>query len=336
MRTVTPGHDLGHPAGATWETLVRSYVNEYGGWAAFADEFVNRLSTLPDTPTDIQTVEKGLRRLSIRGSKDGGQYGRWLLKHFGIPTDITRWVAWLGQYHSRFADLPTSLNLEQLKLWDRPPLSDSPASAWIHVGLSSVFHRMGEIDGCEDRLRRARKVAPRAGAAVQMEILLFDARIRTDRGDRETSHQFFDEVEELLKDKNVSESDRNCYFARLQGQRAYHLIHPVGDERPDYLAALDLFESIPDRTGIPFVDFRRTEGIAECAFYLGDRDRGVRLAKEAAEHAADGGFVRLRILALKLLSKMSEKDERDRLLEKAQRLASLLEDEDLYRRMRFY
>ncbi|MEZ4454869.1 MAG: hypothetical protein R3B09_35795, partial [Nannocystaceae bacterium] len=102
--------DEARPAGG-WGALVRDHVEAHGGWTALADELARRIAQVPDAPTDRQTIEKGLRRLAERGSKAGGQYGRWVLRHLGVPIGLRRWVRGLGQYHRRFADLPTRLRL---------------------------------------------------------------------------------------------------------------------------------------------------------------------------------------------------------------------------------
>ena len=111
-----PGQDLRHaaPVAASWAQLVLEHVEQHGGWTALADALTAHLASVADAPSDSRTVEKGLRRLAARSSGDGGQYGRWLLRFFGLPPRLLRWAAWLGQYHSRFADLPTGLRLEQL------------------------------------------------------------------------------------------------------------------------------------------------------------------------------------------------------------------------------
>ena len=76
------GHDPGHGG---WGSLVAAHVEQFGGYAALADELVHRLADLPDAPRDRGTVVKGLRRLAARESKPGGQYGRWVLRYLGVP-----------------------------------------------------------------------------------------------------------------------------------------------------------------------------------------------------------------------------------------------------------
>jgi hypothetical protein len=103
--TSTPGHDPGHDlaGGADWSLLVRGLVEQFGTWTALAHELIHRCHHLPDAPTDAFTVEKGLRRLSARQNRPGGQYGAWVLRAFGMPHSLARQAVALGQYHSRRA-----------------------------------------------------------------------------------------------------------------------------------------------------------------------------------------------------------------------------------------
>jgi hypothetical protein len=332
-----PGHESGHaadtPPGLTWEAYVGHFVEQLGGWTALADELVRRASGSAEVPLDLLSVEKGLRRLARRQHLAGGQYGRWMLRFFGVPPSVEDWARWLAQYHSRFADLPTSLRLEQLRLWDRPPVSESKLVAWIHVGLASVFHRMAELESCRERLRFASAVAERAGPAAQIEIMLLSARIATDDGRRSESSQLFAAVEALLPHDSLTTGDRLSYRARLLGQRAYHLTKPGAGEREDLPGALALFEQIEADEGLPFVCFRRYAGLAYCTWKLGDALEGARLARLAADHAGDGGFVRFRIMALNLLSRMLPAEESRQINARAERLARQLQDEDLVRRV---
>lgn len=319
-----------------WGALVRAHVAEFGGYAALADELVHRLSAVPDAPRDRQTVEKGLRRLAGRGSKAGGQYGRWVLRHLGVPTDLRRWLAWLGQYHSRFADLPTGLRLEQLRLWDRPPISESAELAWVHVGLASAWLRLRDRERCEAQLERAEALAMRAGLAAELEVALLRARLLAD-ADEGYGPAFaaLDTADSRLSGGALEAEDRACYRARIEGQRIYLRLRPrePGAE-PELDAARASAAAIPEGTGLPFVEFRRAECLAECARVGGELERARALAREAAEHAADGGYVRFRIMALECLAKAwpPGSEERARARAHAQRLARALADEDLLRR----
>lgn len=332
-----PGHDPGHPSstppiGLDWAHYVEHFVTQLGGWTALADELIRRTQAEVDAPTDLQSVEKGLRRLARREHLAGGQYGRWMLRHFGVPSTIEDWARWLAQYHSRFADLPTSLRLEQLRLWDRAPLSESRSAVWIHIGLASVHHRLADLPNCRSRLQLASHAAKRATAAANAELQLLEARLATDDGRRDDARRLLASVEPLLDSASLGADDRHCYHARWIGQRAYLLTKPGPGEVEDLRGALQLFEDIEDDKG-PFVGFRKQAGLAYCTWKLGDTESGVRLARAAAEHAGDGGFVRFRIMALNLLSRMLPADEAREVNARAARLAKQLEDEDLMRRV---
>ncbi|MEO0814494.1 MAG: hypothetical protein AAFY60_16665, partial [Myxococcota bacterium] len=128
--------------------------------------------------------------------------------------------------------------------------------------------------------------------------------------------------------------DWHCYFARLQGQRAYHVTHPHRGNPQDIGQALTLFEAIDPSTGIPFVDYRRTAGLAYCRWRQGQTSEAIELARSAAEAAADGGHVRLRVMALNMLSRMLPAEEGEKIRQRANRVAKSLEDEDLVHRTR--
>lgn len=325
-----PGHDPGQAL--DWGALVDHYKREAGSWPALADELVRRASGVVDVPSDPASVEKGLRRLAKREHKPGGDYGRWMLRFFGVPPDSERWVRWITQYHSRFADLPSSLRLDSLRRWDRPPISESRLAPWIDVGMASVLNRMGDDDGCRKRLAQAAAGASKAGTACELEVRLFQAFFATNEGRRAESEVWFDECEAKLSDPSLSREDRLCYEARLLVQRAYHLTKPISGAQ-DLHGALALHERISDDEDLPFVRFRRACGLAYCHWQLGDVDRGIALARLAARHAGDGGLVRFRVMALNLLSRMAPPEEAADARERAKRLARLLEDEPLAHRV---
>jgi hypothetical protein len=333
-----PGHESGHelapPVGYDWEAYVAALVEAHGGWAALGDELLRRGARLSDFPSDPQVVEKGLRRLARRGTKSGGQYGRWLVRFFGIPSSLSQWAQWMGQLHSRFSDLPSSLRLEQLSLWDRPPVSESRIAAWVHVGMASVLLRMRHDEDAQRRLVLAERGAQQAGPACCMEVALLRAKLHTDQGRRAEAEALFNIVDGLLEAADVTESDRRAYHARLVGQRAYHLTREAPGYPEDISGALRLFESIADEPFLPFVAFRKCNGLAYCHWKLGDALLGQRWARLAEQHAGDGGFVRFRIMALNLLARMLQDDEAVTIQARAERLAKLVEDEDLLRRVR--
>ncbi|MCA9693955.1 MAG: hypothetical protein KC636_30495, partial [Myxococcales bacterium] len=305
-----PGQETGHtgeapPGDLPWSAYIAHFRERCGGWAALADELIRRAAGVVEVPSDPGSVEKGLRRLAQREHKPGRDYGRWMLRFFGVPPDAERWARWIAQYHSRFADLPSSLRLAQLRRWDQPPASESRLAAWIDVGVASVLSRQGDDAGCRQRLERAASGAAHAGPACELEVMLFSAFFATNEGRRDRSEALFDACDARLADPALSREDRLCYRARLLVQRAYHRTKPLRGESADLLGAVALFEQIETDDELPFVCFRRAAGLAYCHWQLGDVDRGVALARAAARHAGDGGLVRFRVMALNLLSRMA-------------------------------
>ncbi len=327
------GHDPGQPAGGiTWREIVDAFRREHGGWAPLAEELARRAGNSAELPRDLESIERGLRRLAGRGQRDGGQYGRWLERYFGTPASVASWLRWLGQYHRRFADLPVSLRERQLELWDRPPMRDAAAGVWIDLGVASVAMRKSDRALVDARLARAATRLGRAEVAAQLEHALFSLRLASDDRDPRAEARARADVEARLDAPELGREDAACYRARYLDARAYRLLHPYEGE-PQIAEAHARYASIPADSGVPFVDFRRAVGLAYCAYRLGDRGRAVSLALDAAEHAADGGLVRMRTMALNLASRAAEGPEAARLRERARRLAALLEDEDLLARV---
>ena len=311
------------PMGLDWRNLVEHAITTHGGWAATADELVRRIRLGGQEPPDLATIEKGLRRLATRKNRSGGQYGRWFLRHLGIPFDVNAHLRWLGQYHSRWNDLPSSLRLEHMRLWDRPPTSESNLVVWVHIGFASVHLRRRETESCRLRLDAARNAYPSADPIAQLEMDLLTARVAMDEHRRDKAVHLLDQVDQRLDARNP---EHICYRARVNAQRAYLLTRPARGEREDLDGALQLFLQIPDDSAIPFVDYRRTAGLAYCAWRGGDVAEGQRLARTAAQHAGDGGFIRFRVMALNLLSKMVDREDAALLRVRARRLAESIED----------
>jgi hypothetical protein len=175
----------------------------------------------------------------------------------------------------------------------------------------------------------ARDAAARAGAAAVVEVALLDAYLAMNDGDRAASSSGLDRAEASLAEV-ADPVDAACLRARLVGQRAYALTSAAA---PDLAGARALFEQLAP-SELPFVAFRRDNGLAYCAWQLGDRAAGVALARRAADHAGDGGFVRFRILALNLLARMLDEPEAGQVRARSARLAASIEDEDLLARTR--
>ena len=333
-----PGHDLGHerslpPVGLAWSDYVGGWVEDRGSWTGLADELMARAAQTSGFPSDLQTVERGLRRLAKRDRKPGGQYGRWMLRFFGFTTDVGNWVKWMGQYHTRFADLPSSLRLSQLRLWNRPPVEESRLASWIELGLASVHQRLADYGEAERWLSRAETRVARAGVAAEIEADLFRAKLETDAGNRDAARMRFAQVEERLNEETLVRADALCYRARLAVQRGYHLTKEAPGEQVDFLAASALFTEIEEDVAVPFASFCKHSGLAYCRWKLGDTEEGAALARRAADFAGDGGLVRFRVMALNMLAGMVDANERELLRERAARMARQLEDEDLMQRV---
>lgn len=295
-----------------------------GGWTALAEELVRRGGATAQMPDNLETIERGLRRLARRGDQPGGQYGRWVERFFGVPPELASWLRWLGQYHSRFADLPVSLRRRQLAHWDRPPFSEAAAGIWIDLSMASVGLRLDDAALRDTRLASARRKLGRASVAAVLEHALLSARIE-DPGVR-----WLDEAQPHLDDPSLSPIDALCYRARYLDGRAYARMRDGGT----FEEGRALYEAIDAHSGVPFVAFRRAMGLGYCAWKLGDPETGERLALEAAEHAGDGGFVRLRSMALNLASRVATGARSEAYAARAEAIGARLEDEDLLIRVR--
>ncbi|MET7332170.1 hypothetical protein [Nonomuraea sp. NPDC005650] len=310
------------PMGCTWQRYLEQLTCEHGGWTALTHMLIRRAGPSVGLPCDPGTIERGLRRLKTRGNAPGGQYGRWLLHYFGVPRPLEHTARWMGQYHSRFADLPLSLREAQLWLWDRPPIAESSAACWIHLGLASVALRRGDLEGARLRLVRA------SGAtqlAAQIESALLEARLEMDAGQAARADEVLTRAQSQIA-LLPSDGERDCYHARWADQRAYHLIHAQPEARLSQAARL--YRSIDARSPASFALFRRDHGLAYCHWKLGDRDRALRHVRAAIERAGDAGLLRLRVMALQLLAHIEPREAR-RLRRRADRIVAELEQADL-------
>lgn len=320
------------PAGLSWGEYVQRWVDDVGGWLPLADQLIHRAGDAVEIPPDPQTVERGLRRLARRDHTAGGQYGRWMLRFFGFTSPVESWVRWLGTYHARFADLPAGLRLEQLALWNRPPISESPLVAWILVGIASAHHSRLDHAQCAHWLAKAEQHARAAGAAAEIEVALLRASEDFQEGRRDAAYALHDAIERMLRTVTLSTDDVAAYRARLEDLRAMRWVRPPPGEAPDYARARDHYAAIPD-SDAPFVAFRKHVGLAFCAWKLNDPTTASRLAQLAIDAAGDGGLVRMRVMALNMLSRIVEGDEAARVHARAHRMAASLEDEDLLRKV---
>ena len=298
-----------------WHAYVAWPVASHGTLAAVA----SRLSEARGHQEDVLSIERGLRRLRGRATRDGGSWGQRCLRTFGLPTGIESRVRWMGHYHSRFTDLPRSICIDLLRPWERPPISESPARAWVQLGLASVALRGRYVVEAEEHVARAEQVAEGPAKAEVLLVRAFiDSRRRPDR-----VPAWLDEAEALIRELPRDE-DRACLWARLVDQRGYQL--NVREKNP--LEAEALYASLP-RMGPPFVLVRRHNGLGWCALIQGQREAAVAHARRSVEHAGDVGSLRLRVMALNLLSKALGGDEGEQIRLRAVAIASRLEDEAL-------
>lgn len=328
-----PPTDALPPAGLTWGQYLERWVRDRGGWLPLADELIHRAGDSIAIARDPQTVERGLRRLARREHKPGGQYGRWMLRLFGFTSSVEQWVKWMGQYHTRFSDLPCSLRLEHLALWNRPPIGESRLACWIHVGIAAVHLSLLDRESCKHWLARAARGVARAGPAAEIEIALLGARLETNEGDRRSAERRFAAVDELLRVAGLPRPEEIAYRARLLDQRAYHFTKPAPGELADVRRARELYAAIPEDPSVPFASFRKCSGLAYCEWQLGDAAVAAELAERAATHAGDGGLMRMRVMALNMLSRVTTGARAASVRERAWRMATMLEDEDLLRRV---
>jgi len=174
-----PGHDSGHATGGlSWGELLELLVAEHGTLAAVAW----KLATNPDD--DVASIERALRRLRTRGQRDGGRWGQRLLRVFGIPAPVEARIRWFGPYHSPFNDLPVALCLDQLRLWDRPPLATSRARIWLHLGFASCALRTRDLAAAATHIARARAALaplPASYDSARIEVALVDAYLTSRR-----------------------------------------------------------------------------------------------------------------------------------------------------------
>ena len=101
---------------------------------------------------------------------------------------------------------------------------------------------------------------------------------------------------------------------------------------PDVTGARSLYASI-DGAGAPFAMIKRELGLGYIAWRSNDRDLACQHARRAVSHAGDGGLVRQRAIALRLLSKVAFEAEAADAAARSAALAAALEDEDLANRL---
>jgi hypothetical protein len=321
VSTPAPGHDPGHEL--SWGDYVAWLVETHGSLSAVA----KKLSAHRAWSDDAGSIERALRRLRGRGQSDGGTWGERALGVFGLPGGVDARLRWMGAYHSRFTDLPLPLCRDLLRVWDRPPMTDSKiASTWLALGHATSALRGNEPLLAVDHLRRASATRKHAPAEARIELLLVEAFVAS-RTDKEKASALLDDADPLL-DEPMPAYDRACLRARLVDQRAYDL-----SKRREYAEAEALYRTIPTEGAPPFARCRRASGLAHARLSLGHREEAIALSREACDHAGDGGHLRLRAMSLSMLARALGEDEGKDAHRRAVEIARALDDEGL--RLRF-
>ncbi|MBZ5715944.1 hypothetical protein [Nannocystis pusilla] len=317
------GQDPGHAAGFTWGDLLAALIEEHGTLSAVAWRLVEQAPG-----DDVASIERALRRLRRRGQLDGGVWGQRLLRVFGVPATVESRVRWMGLYHSPFGDLPLPLCLDQLRLWDRPPVSTSRARVWLHLGHASCALRARALDDAAIQLTRA--TAALAGLAghddARVELALIEAYVASQRG--EPVLAALAAAERTLASGTLAAADAACFRARLVDQRAFQL-----NRAGDHAAALALFESLPADDVHPFASYRRDAGRAFGCLRAGRREEALALARRACEHAGDGGYTRLRAMGLLLVARVQDGPAGATARARARAIALRLDDGELLARV---
>jgi hypothetical protein len=299
------GHESGQllpPASWTWADVVDHFVAERGSLAELVRHLLEIAPLERRGPVDPMTLERGLRRLRQRGHREGNTYGRLLLQHLGLPGAMQGWAQELGQYHSRSSDLPLPQRIAQLERWDRPPVSESPAAIWVHIGLASVAHRREQPEAIPPRLNLIRLLLKRATPAARAEAWLLLARLSMDAPEPARALEEI-AAAEVATAEIADAEDRACYVARACDQRAYIVAQGWRDEPQRLQRALALYDLLADSPAAPpFARFRRAHGRAWCLWRLQALDEAAEAARLGIQHAGDGGFVRFRSMGLGLLA----------------------------------
>lgn len=319
------------PLAVTWGHLVDTLAEERGGLAQLARHLLDVAPESARLSPDPLTVERGLRRLRGHGHGEANKYGLLLIRCLGIPQAFQSWARELGQYHSRCSDLPVALRRDQLRLWNCPPISESSTALWIYLGLATIAHRQRDTEQRQQFMDLASYLEPHAEPSGRMEMALYRALLASDSGDTESARTKLHIADDIMDGMDEAESEsRACYWARLQDQWAFLEARGWRQEPARLERALARYQSIPEQH-VPFADFRRDHGRAWCLWRLG-RPEALEVARQAADHAGDGGFIRFRVMSLNLQAHILG-EQGAALRQRADRLAQRLGDEQLRQRL---
>lgn len=331
-----PGQNSGQAAappaasdepGLSWAELIGALVESYGTLTAVAWRLIEHAEG-----DDVASVERALRRLRTRGQRDGGAWGQRVLRVFGVPASIEARLRWMGLHHSPFNDLPIALCLDQLRLWDRPPVATSRARVWLHLGHASCALRARRLDDARAHVARsnaALAALPAGYDDARVEAALIEGFTASREAVGVTDvGRHLDRAMARLAAASLPASDRACFEARLADQRAYQL-----NRAGELHAALALYQALPEREVHPFASYRRDAGLAYGHHRLGERARALQLAQRACQHAGDGGYVRLRAMGLLLIARIAgATEEGATALRRAAAIAERLDDSELRER----
>lgn len=314
--THRPGHVT--DAGFVWADYVDWITAAAGSLAAAAD----RLCAHRGYKDDVASVERALRRLRRRGSRDGGTWGARALALFGLPGAVEQRVRWLGQYHARFTDLPVPVCADLVRAWDRPPTTESrDGRAWLALGHASLALRRRDDAAALVHLDRARADLAAAVPAAQLEALLARAYAASRAQPTAVGGLLADVGARLAAVTDAH--DRACLEVRWIDHRAYDL-----NARGDHAGAEALYQAV-STDGPAFVGARRAAGLAYARWKQGAAAEAGAWALAAAERAGDGGHLRARAMALDLYARITGDDDARR---RAQAISQQLEDETLLAR----
>jgi hypothetical protein len=203
----------------------------------------------------------------------------------------------MGQYHSRFVDLPLPLASDLVQLWDRPPTNQSKSGrSWLSLARATLALRSNAHDEAEVHFRTAAAITdgqPLAQTELALGLAVLESRGRPAEIPGELGP-----VPALLDALNGPDAD--CLPARYVGQVS-HALNRAGQ----VARSLELHRALPDGPEThPFARSRRANGIAYALHRRGDQAGALTHARLAATFAGDAGHVRLRAMALLMISRI--------------------------------
>lgn len=325
-----PGQNSGHARSGRaldWDSDLHGLVAEHGSLASVAEA----LARTRWHRESVESIARALRRLRTRTTGDGGVWGQRCLTRFGLPEHVCDRVRWMGQYHSRFTDLPATICAELLRPWDQPPVSASPVRVWLALGWTSLAIRRRDDRSARAHLDTAHALGARVESAAAVERALVSAYLSS-RVDPEATATQLRIAARDIEVGDLHDDDRACLRARWVDQRAYPLNRP-GAGIPRHTEALALYSDLPDDAP-PFARCRKANGMAWTLQQLGRRDEARQWAERSVQDAGDAGSLRLRAMALAVLARLQAPDAAASTRTRARQIARHLEDDVLTHRFR--